>query len=885
MTRLAQLSRRTLLISAAAVAAVIALVASALVLVTSSHREPGLPGTGGSPLLVTSAADPFTQYYAEILRAEGLTAFDSVELGDLTASDLEQAAVVLLPRIDLSEEQVSMISTWAASGGNLIAFRPVDSLAGLFGLSPLGETLSNAYLRVDTSEPPGQGITAETIQFHGPADQYATLPGTRVLGTLYSDAVTATDSPAVTHRSAPKGGGRVVAFTYDLARSIILTRQGNPDWAGQDRDGLPPIRPNDLFVGGEGRADYVDLSKAAIPQADEQQRLLVNIITELTKDRSVLVRSWYLPKGAKAALVMVVDDHSPDDRAREALTHQVEQSPPGCSVDDWECIRSTSLMYASGSLTDSELAAYQRDGFDFGVHVNTDCKDWTQESLRAAYTNDLDAFRSKYPSLPDQVATRIHCVAWSDYASAARIGLEFGIRLDLDYYYWPAEWVQNRPGFFTGSGIPMRFADTDGSLIDVYQAPSHLVNESGMDYPGAIGLLLDRALGPLGYYGAFGTHYDYSDDFDRELVAAAAERGVPMVSAAQLTEWLDARNASSFSPGVWTGASLSFEAVVDQNARELLRGLIPYRTAQGALASLTQHDRPVTFTTEVIKGIEYAVFPATTGSYQATYAEDRTAPTVMGSTPEPDGTLASGAPTISVAFSEPLKPSTVNTGTVLLTDEAGNAVPSKIDYQPGAVVVTVTPQQPLQPTTTYLLVLTDRLFDTALNPLATPATLSFRSAAGNASLWAPTEPDGVLIADDDRQAVELGLRFESRTDGRITGISFYKGSDGLSRHTVTLWDEKGKVLARARTRSEDDSGWQTARFSKPVPIRAGKVYTASYLAPEGRYAHLPGRLKEDYTNGYLVALGDGDVYRYGGGHPTINDNASNYLVDVVFRAG
>ena len=54
-----------------------------------------------------------------------------------------------------------------------------------------------------------------------------------------------------------------------------------------------------------------------------------------------------------------------------------------------------------------------------------------------------------------------------------------GMRLDTTYYYWPRSWVQDRPGLFTGSGLPMRFADSDGSMIDVYQAATQLTDESG----------------------------------------------------------------------------------------------------------------------------------------------------------------------------------------------------------------------------------------------------------------------------------------------------------------------------------------------------------------------------------------------------------------------
>jgi hypothetical protein len=49
-------------------------------------------------------------------------------------------------------------------------------------------------------------------------------------------------------RADRRTGGQAAAFTFDLARSIVQTRQGNPAWAGQERDGQPgPIRSNDLF--------------------------------------------------------------------------------------------------------------------------------------------------------------------------------------------------------------------------------------------------------------------------------------------------------------------------------------------------------------------------------------------------------------------------------------------------------------------------------------------------------------------------------------------------------------------------------------------------------------------------------------------------------------
>ena len=66
----------------------------------------------------------------------------------------------------------------------------------------------------------------------------------------------------MTLRDVGTTGGQAAAFTYDLARSVVYTRQGNPAWAGHKRDGLRrEIRPDDLFYGakaGDVQPDWVD---------------------------------------------------------------------------------------------------------------------------------------------------------------------------------------------------------------------------------------------------------------------------------------------------------------------------------------------------------------------------------------------------------------------------------------------------------------------------------------------------------------------------------------------------------------------------------------------------------------------------------------------------
>ncbi len=838
-------------------------------------------GAGRPMLLITSAADPFSSYYGEILHAEGFTSFESAELAELSDATLSRASVAVLPALPLTSDQATLINGWVDRGGRLVAIRPDAQLSGTTGLTKIAGVQRGGYLGIDTSRPPGQGITAETIHFHGDADFYTMDEGTRQVAALYTDAKSRSDHPAVTLREVPGGSGRVAAFSYDLVRSILLTRQGNPTWAGHERDGSAPIRPNELFEGVKGK-DFVDMAKVAIPQADEQQRLLANILMELTGTQNLQIRSWYFPRGAKAVLVLAADDHSPGDRAREALAYQESQSPPSCSVADWECIRSTSLMYTNGNLTDAELAGYHEKGFDFGVHVNTGCKDWTKQSLTAAYADDLAGFRDVYPSQPAQVANRIHCVAWSDYVSAAKIGRDFGLRFDLDYYYWPGAWVRDRPGFFTGSGIPMRFADLDGTTIDSYQAPTHLVNESGMTYPAAIETLLDRALGPLGYYGAFGTHYDYSDRFDRQLVAVGKEKGVPMVSAAQMLTWLDARAAANFTPVTWSGDTATFAAAVPGEARDLMRGMIPLHTDRGVLTTLAKGGQDVPFTTETVKGVRYGLFTATTGEYQATYAADTRAPTLESTTPA-NGQVFSTTTGITAMFDEPLACGTVSPASVRLIGRSDTAVPINVACDTDGLSVRITPSGKLTTDEPYRLVFDQTITDLAGNPLQPAPGLSFQAGGVAVSLWSRNDPDGIAVATDDHAPVELGVRFSSTAKGRVTGIWFYKPADDLRRHAVTLWSSGGTALASAQTTKETAAGWQFAKLTKAVRLTPNTTYVASFRAPRGQYSYVPDGLKNPVANGPLTTPDTGGSYRYGVGVPD-TASAMNYLVDIAFLA-
>jgi hypothetical protein len=575
-------------------------------------------GSGGSILLV--ARDRTRDaYLAEILRAEGITGFDTVSPEQVTRELLAQHAVVILGARSSTGPHIADVESWVLGGGELITMRPQGGLATLGGLTSTGATLGRAYLKIDTAEAPGAGLTAERMQIKGGALLYASAPENRIIATLSSNRRLSGSPPALALREVGHGG-HIASFSYDLATSVIYTRQGSPAAAGVERDGSAPIRPNDMFMGSGDELAHLDRSRIGIPQSDEQMRLLSNLLVELHAETSPLLRFWYLPDGKKAALVMAADDHGTAAGTRLSFERMLSLSKPGCKVERWECPRATSWLYPTSSLTADEAEHYADLGFDLGAHVSTGCRNWTRESLDAAFESSMMTFRSKYRGLPDQAGHRLHCVAYSDWLGLPMEEHQWGIRLDMNFYNWPPDWIGGRPGYITGSALPMRFSTDDGRLLDVFQQETHLVNETWNGSTRAIEELITAANDERGYYGAIGTHYDFSDDFEQRLMDIAIRRDVPMVSARQLLDFTEGREASAFTNLEQTASGdLTFGAAVDPRVAGTLCGMLPVHSGERTLTSLTADGEPVDYEVTKIKGVLYAVFPAGNLRYEARY--------------------------------------------------------------------------------------------------------------------------------------------------------------------------------------------------------------------------------------------------------------------------
>jgi hypothetical protein len=212
-----------------------------------------------------------------------------------------------------------------------------------------------------------------------------------------------------------------------------------------------------------------------------------------------------------------------------------------------------------------------------------------------------------------------------------------GIHYNMNYEWYPESWTGTaNAGYLTGSGLNMRLTDAGGHLLDVYQGVTDLDYENDPTST-SMNADFDNAVGSNEYYGIFGTHYDYTNDYDSKLITAALARNIPMITPEQAFTWKNALGSSNFSNITTTNSQLSFTANVAQGGSGA-QAMVPVSAGNGNIMGITLADHAVDYTTSTVKGVTYAVFDALPGNYKVQYGIPPT-----GETAVPSGSISSSS--------------------------------------------------------------------------------------------------------------------------------------------------------------------------------------------------------------------------------------------------
>jgi hypothetical protein len=564
------------------------------------------------PILVLATNVNFGTYTAEILKAEGFNEYkiDSLTDTKVTTSYLNQFDVVILGEKAVTQSNKTMLSDYVKAGGNLIAFRPDKQLSEIFGIIDAKKTVNEGYIKIDTSGTIGKGLVPVTIQFHGISDVYY-LDGSEQIATLYTNAQNSTEFPSLVVNNY--GTGHAAAFTYNLSKSIVYTRQGNPNWAGTERDNVDGPTPTDLFYPQSGEIQWNNPDKIAIPQADEQMRLLSHIIEKFNTYKKPLPRFWYFPDKYKCVFIFTIDG---EDSLEDDINNE---------IIDVQSKGGNATLYEIGTyISKSTINTWISDGNEVAIHYN-DVPDYanpTYFNMTAVLDTMTANFQKAYGISPKTV--RNHWVVWcskdslekKQFAEQAIIEEKFGLGFDCNYYQFGGNkvypnWLGD-VGHFTGSGIPMKFSDASGRILNIYQSSTQLPDETWLkeNIENKCKTLIDRSLDEENFiYINANFHTWYWGECKLpglRVLDYCNRRGVPVWNAEKVYEFIKMKDEATFTDINWSNNKLSFNLNSSLKHSNGLTFMVPLKHGDKKIKSITKNNKDNPFTIKSVKGSDYA---------------------------------------------------------------------------------------------------------------------------------------------------------------------------------------------------------------------------------------------------------------------------------------
>lgn len=413
------------------------------------------------------------------------------------------------------------------------------------------------------------------------------------------------------------GKGKATAFLYNLPGSVVYTRQGNPELAGVEKDGIPGLRAMDMFTDG-----WVDPIENTINQADRQMTLLSHCIESMNLDRKPLPRLWYFPDTLKCLVTLTNDGEFRGENDFEPQLKDVDSMGAKLSL----------YILQTDKVTRPWTSKWTEKGFEISGHP-----DDTREALKPRWADMELALTGKMKEMSDLFGIKMttvvnHWFVWCgndslgrpEFAAQAEIEAGRGLSLDVNYAHYDNNSSQGHflgktgpeQGNFTGSGLPMRFATASGRIIDIFQHLNNVYDQQyneNHDPEGFFGCfrgLMDRSLSDEVYtFISIKSHNDeyyFSKVPLLKMLDYAGSRKIPVWTAAHLLEFIRTRDEARFSNVNWVDNRLSFTLGSSLPGKNGLTFMVPCQYGNMVIDQITVDGKPFPFITIPVKGTRYA---------------------------------------------------------------------------------------------------------------------------------------------------------------------------------------------------------------------------------------------------------------------------------------
>jgi O-glycosyl hydrolase len=570
-----------------------------------------------APILVLTSQENFGDYTTEILKAEGVNAFTTSRLNKTyTLQELQKRKIVIVSSQKVSNEQAAIFTSYIKAGGNLISTMPVKQLQNVFGVSELTESESYHYITVNNKSSIGKGITTRPMRLHAKSSTYK-LNGAQAVASFSPGS----PSPAIVFNSS--GKGRALSFLYNLPQTIVLTRQGNPEHAGKEMDSILGLRAMDLFTNG-----WVDTSCNTLNHADEQMRILSRVVRQMAD--MPMPEMWYFPDTLKCLVTLNNDGEDSKQDEFEPQFNDVYAKGAKMTLYIKE------VDYVSKAWTDK----WRRRGFEMSGHPDqtkhaVDPGWYRMDSIYSA----LNAKLKSALDIPPMETVTNHWFVWPgnydndqyDFVAQAKLEEKHGIGLDCNYAHYDNNAREKQflgsygytQGNYTGSGLPMKFADADGNILNVYQQLNNVYDQQYMEHKDQAGYfnafkgLMDRSI-DKGVYSfisvrAHNNEYFFSKIPLMKMLDYANSKHIPVWTELQLLNFLKARDEAEFRNIQFQNNQLTFNFHSSYATDAKITAMIPYSFNGRNVQNITIDGNKGRFYLHDIKGMNYALLPVTAG--------------------------------------------------------------------------------------------------------------------------------------------------------------------------------------------------------------------------------------------------------------------------------
>jgi hypothetical protein len=566
-----------------------------------------------APVLILASDTDFGTYTAEILKTEGFNEFimASIATDKVNESYLSQFDLIILAESKIESVKLSLVKEYVKKGGRLISLITNPELAELFGIVPRNMSISEGYIQIDTTTEQGKRLTPNPLRLHGKADYY-TLNGAIPLAYMSANKASGETIPAVVTNNY--GKGKATAFLYNLPQCIVLSRQGNPLFAGIEKDSIPGLRGMDLFTDG-----WLDTSDNTTNKTDEQMSLLSHCIENIMGEKKPLPHFWYFPDTLKCLVTLTNDGEYKSEKDFESQFRDVD---------------SMSLYIIGVDKVSREwVDKWTARGFEIAGHP-----DDTREAGNPTWIRMDSVINSRKKeiaatySLPMRTNVN-HWFVWcgtdsigrQEFGAEAMLEEKNGIELDINFAHYDIKSNQGEhylgplgmnQGNFNGSGLVMKFADSKGKIINVYQQLNAVYDQEYTESHDPEGFyncfkgLMDRSLNDEAYsfisVKSHNDEYYFSKSPLMKMLAYANQHKIPVWTEMKLLDFIKMRDEASFTALNWKGNKLTFNINSDSKNSNGLTFMVPVKFEDLKIMGIRIDGKDSGYIIRSVRGSQYA---------------------------------------------------------------------------------------------------------------------------------------------------------------------------------------------------------------------------------------------------------------------------------------